>query len=234
MTPDELAGLEEEQRFLRRSLDDLERERAAGDLDDGDYETLRGDYERRLGSVGDAIAAGALPSAPPARRGRTLAAVVIVAVVGIGAGIAVAANMGARSPGDTITGEVPETSTDLLAQASALAQEGKYVEALEAYDRVLDTNPDDVEALAEKGLLLMSLANAAERPVLRTEAREALDRALAVDPDNPRTLFYLGLWYDLEGDDAAAESAFQEALATDPPPELRRAIEGFRSTTAGE
>ena len=37
----------------------------------------------------------------------------------------------------------------------------------------------------------------------------------------------------LRGDDEAAEARFQEALAADPPPELRRAIEGFRATTAG-
>ena len=34
---DELAHLEEERRFLLRSLDDLEREHAAGDVDAADY-----------------------------------------------------------------------------------------------------------------------------------------------------------------------------------------------------
>ena len=40
--------LEEQQRFLQRSLSDLEREHDAGDLDDDDYATLKHDYEARL------------------------------------------------------------------------------------------------------------------------------------------------------------------------------------------
>ena len=233
MNPDDLAALEEERAFLRRSLDDLDRELAAGDLDEVDHATLRADYERRLGSVGEAIAAGAMPAAPPRSRGRTLAVVGVVALVAVGAGVAVASNMGARKPGDTITGEVPSTTSELLAEAAALARDGEFVEALETYDRVLEANPDEVEALSEKGLLLLSLANAADRPVLRTQARASLDRALSLDPDNPRVHFYLGLWHDLEGNDEAAEASFQQALANDPPPDLRRAIEGFRETTAG-
>lgn len=231
--PDDLAALEEERRFLRRSLDDLVREHDAGDLDDGDFDTLRADYERRLARVQGAIDAGALPAAPPRRRGRTLVVSAVVAVAALGAGFVVAANAGSRAPGDTITGGVPTTPAQLLQEAARLAQAGEYVEALETYDEVLETNPENVEALSEKGLLLMSLSQAADRPVLRTEARAALDEALAVDPDDPRTLFYLGLWHDLEGDDDAAELRFQEALAKDPPPELRRAIEGFRETTQG-
>jgi cytochrome c-type biogenesis protein CcmI len=230
---DDLAALEEERRFLRRSLDDLERERAAGELDEADFTSLRADYERRLATVQAAIDAGELPAAPPRRRGRGLALVAVVAVLGVAAGLAVAASAGSRAPGDTITGAVPTSRAQLLQQAADLAQEGRYVEALETYDRVLDDDPDDVEALAEKGLLLLSLSQAADRPVLRSEARASLDRALAVEPTNPRTLFYLGLWHDMAGDDELAEERFQEALANDPPPALRRAIEGFRASTEG-
>ena len=233
MNPDELAALEEEQRFLRRSLDDLDREHAAGELADDDHATLRADYEARLATVTASIEAGELPAAPPRRAGRTLAAVALVAVVAVGAGLVVARNAGERAPGETITGKVPVSSGQLLAQASRLAQQGDYVEALQTYDRVLDSNPDDIEALTEKGLLLTTLAQAADRPSLREAARASLDHALAVDPDNPRALFYLGLWHDLGGDDEAAEAAFQQALANDPAPELRQAIEQFRASTEG-
>lgn len=231
--PDDLAALEEERRFLRRSLDDLDRERDAGELEPDDHETLRHDYEERLARVQAAIDGDALAPAPPRRLGRVLVVTALVVAAGVAAGFVVAANAGSRAPGDTITGDLPETSAQLLQEAARLAQAGRYVDALETYDRVLDENPDDVEALAEKGLLLMSLSQAADRPVLLSEARSTLDQALRRDPDNPRTLFYLGLWHDLDGDDAAAEARFQEALANDPPPDLRRAIEGFRETTAG-
>lgn len=231
--PDELAALEEERRFLQRSLDDLEAEHDAGDLDDADLATLRADYRRRLDRVQAAIDSGALPAAPRRGRVRVLAISAVVAVAAVGAGFVVAANAGSRAPGDTITGNVPTTPAELLQEAARLAQAGEFVEALETYDQVLESNPENVEALSEKGLLLLSLSQAADRPVLRTEARATLDEALAIDPDNPRTLFYLGLWHDLEGDDEAAELRFQEALAKDPPPDLRRAIEGFRETTEG-
>ncbi len=48
---DELARLEEERAFLLKSLDDLEREREAGDIDEHDYETLKDDYTRRAVTV---------------------------------------------------------------------------------------------------------------------------------------------------------------------------------------
>ena len=54
---DERAALEEERDFLLASLDDLERERAAGDVDDHDYRTLRADYTARAAAVLRALVA---------------------------------------------------------------------------------------------------------------------------------------------------------------------------------
>ena len=48
---DRLATLEEERRFLLRSLTDLEREHDAGDVDDLDYETLKDGYTFRAARV---------------------------------------------------------------------------------------------------------------------------------------------------------------------------------------
>ena len=45
--PDALAALVDERDFLLRSLEDLEREHDAGDVDDHDYETLKDDYTAR-------------------------------------------------------------------------------------------------------------------------------------------------------------------------------------------
>ena len=47
LNPDELARLEEERKFLLDSLRDVERERAAGDIDDADYATLKSGYTQR-------------------------------------------------------------------------------------------------------------------------------------------------------------------------------------------
>ena len=67
---DELARLEEERAFLLKSLDDLERERDAGDIDERDYETLKDDYTRRAVTVLRAIEAGKAKFAPPRRGAR--------------------------------------------------------------------------------------------------------------------------------------------------------------------
>ena len=45
------ASLEDERDFLLRSLDDLESEFDAGDLDDADYRRLKSDYTARAAEV---------------------------------------------------------------------------------------------------------------------------------------------------------------------------------------
>ena len=78
------AELEEERDFLLRSLDDLDREHEAGDLEDHDHRALKADYTARAATVlrrlqaldtppapvlGDADqAAGAVPEPPASRR----------------------------------------------------------------------------------------------------------------------------------------------------------------------
>ena len=51
MNPDRLAELEEERRFLLRSLADLEREHEAGDVDRVDYRALKDGYTVRAAAV---------------------------------------------------------------------------------------------------------------------------------------------------------------------------------------
>jgi tetratricopeptide (TPR) repeat protein len=97
--------------------------------------------------------------------------------------------------------------------------------ALEIYDEVIDDDAANVEAWAERGLLLASLSVGLERPALLDEARRSVDRALELDPDDSRSRFYLGLVELFTGDRPAATEAFESALAADPPPTLRRAIE---------
>ena len=55
LDPDVLAALERERDFLLRSLDDLDAERAAGDLDTSDHAALADDYTRRLAEVARSI-----------------------------------------------------------------------------------------------------------------------------------------------------------------------------------
>jgi hypothetical protein len=234
VNPDELAELEEQRSFLLRSLDDLERELAAGDVDELDAATLRDDYTHRLAEVQRAIETGqaSLPPPRPRRLGRTLVTVVLVVGLAVGAGFAVAGAMGSRKPGESATGSIRESNAGKLAQAAELGTDGKFVDALKLYDEVIEQDPENVEALSERGLLLVSLANASDKPELAARGVESINGALAVDAKNPRALFYLGLAKQLAGDVKGANEAWDAALANDPPTALRKQIEQFRASIA--
>ncbi|MCU1483362.1 MAG: hypothetical protein JWN67_108 [Actinomycetia bacterium] len=235
MNPDELAELEEQRSFLIRSLDDLDRELAAGDVDAVDAETLRDDYTHRLAEVQRAIETGhaELVRRVPARRpGRVVAAVVVVAGLAVGAGFAVANAAGSRKPGESATGTIRESNSSKLSQAVQLAQSGKYVEALKLYDEVIKQDPENLEALSDRGLLLIQVAYGSDNAPLAARGRESINSALAIDPKNPRALFYLGLSKQLAGDVKGANEAWDAALANDPPTALKQQIEQFRASIA--
>ncbi|HUI03103.1 MAG TPA: hypothetical protein VLZ77_06150 [Acidimicrobiales bacterium] len=62
-------ALEDERAFLLDSLEDLEREHAAGDLADDDYAALRASYTRRAAAVLRALQGDDAPRAPAPHRG---------------------------------------------------------------------------------------------------------------------------------------------------------------------
>jgi tetratricopeptide (TPR) repeat protein len=232
VNPDDLADLEEQRTFLVRSLDDLERELAAGDIDALDASTLRDDYTHRLAEVQRAIETGRVAiaeQAPPGRLGRRLVGAVLVVALAGGSGLFVANVAGSRKPGDAITGNITERNFDgLLTQAAQAAQDGRFADALENYDTVLDQDPTNVEALSEKGLLLASLALPSKRPTLLDEGEKLVRQAIEVEPDLARPRFYLGLVRQLRDDTDGALAAFDDALARDPSEALRADIEQYR------
>jgi len=218
--------------FLERSIEDLDRELAAGDLDPADASTLRADYERRLANL-DAPVEPA-PPAPTRRTGRTVAIVALVAVFAVGAGIAVGQAFGSRTPGQTLSGSIREFSADRLRRAAALQDEGEVLEALKVYDRIIRDDPENAEALAERGFLLLKLAASGGPQDFVADGQEYVDRAVELEPRNARWLVYRAMGLRLVGDDEAASKAVDDALAADPPPDLRRLIESIRSSVEGD
>ena len=95
--PDRLAELEEERDFLLRSLDDLDREHDAGDIDEADYPTLprRLHGPRRRRAAGHRVRArrrsptGGAPQPAPASRCGAAVVVVVAVAAGVlgGAGV---------------------------------------------------------------------------------------------------------------------------------------------------
>jgi tetratricopeptide (TPR) repeat protein len=185
--PDAYAALEEQRDFLLASLDDLERERTAGDIDEHDYEALRDDYTARAGAVLRALEEGeARYAASPRRGSRRLAAAVLagVLVLGIGAGILVARSSGSRSAGEEATGDVRLDVRELLAEAQQRLAEQEVLEAVMLYDQVLELQPDNVEALTYRGwaLVLSTLVD---------DGLGYLRQAVEVDPTYPDARIFL-------------------------------------------
>lgn len=100
-------ALEAEREFLLRSLDDLEAERADGNVDDGTYRELHDDYTARAAAVIRSLDTGTdvtPPPPPPASaiaRSLTVGGILAFALV---AAILLTHAVGQRHPGQTITG----------------------------------------------------------------------------------------------------------------------------------
>jgi hypothetical protein len=227
MSPDSLAELEDERRFLLRSLRDLDAERAAGDVDDTDYETLRDGYTKRAADVLRSIEEGksALPPKRPGRWRRNLIVAAIVVVVAAGAGILVARAAGQRTAGQTITGGAGGDETASLLSQARVALGVDVRTALGLYRQVLDRDPTNAEALTYSGwLLYIASGNAGEQA--RSEAVEAarqqMAKAITADQGYADPHCFLAIIATREGDDAAtATSEKARCLALDPPAEVR-------------
>jgi cytochrome c-type biogenesis protein CcmH/NrfG len=229
--------LEEERGFLLRSLDDLDREVAAGDLDAADADALRADYAHRLAEVQRSIEQ-VDPAPAEARRtragwGRRIVAGVIVVGIAGGSGLGVANWMGERRPGDTITGDTPASTSDLLDQAATYTNGGKVLDAIKTYDDVLARQPGNAIALAERGfLLLIAAQQAGGDAALVEQGKRSVELALRSAPNDPRFLFYLGVARFFEDDAAGANAAFDSAIANRAPADIVAAIQDFRARAA--
>jgi cytochrome c-type biogenesis protein CcmH len=245
LDPEDQGELERERDFLLKSLDDLEAERAAGNIDDASYTELHDDYTARAAATIRALRDGvdARPTAPPVpwrRRGLVIAGIVAFAVL---AAVSLAAALGARLPGQTSSGNAPQASSPStgerrarleaaaekspndpqprLALARFLEESGDTVESLKAYDQAVEIAPDNTDALANAGRLRYIVAgqvpSAEARQQLVTTARALLDRAVQADPNHADAHYYRGvLLADGFGDVDGAIGEFQRYLVLAP------------------
>ena len=107
MTSIDRDAIEAERDFLLRSLDDLEAERADGNVDAGTYQTLHDDYTARAAAAIRSLDAGTDLTPEPEAGGSkwmrrlTIGGIVVFALV---AAFALTHAVGQRQPGQTITG----------------------------------------------------------------------------------------------------------------------------------
>jgi tetratricopeptide (TPR) repeat protein len=228
LDPDTLAALEEQRDFLLRSLEDLEREHDAGDVDDHDYASLKDDYTARAARSIRAIeahhtrvAAARRPRSWP----RTMALLAGVVVFAVLAGVLVARFSGRREAGDALTGDIRESTRTQLDNARLALQQERYDDAIEIYDAVLAGQPDNVEAMAYKGRA--QIGNGDMDGVL------TLIDAAEANPSYPDTHYFLAGAFAIAGRYDSALKELDRFDALDPPPDLAAAADDLRSQIEG-
>lgn len=226
------AVLEEERDFFLRSLRDLEAEHTAGDIDDTDYRSLRTDYTaraaavlRRLRQLDEPAPAPPPAPIPSADRGRwwrrprrvVLVGTALAAVVAGGTWV-LASSTANRQPGGAVTGQAvgPEKVAALLQSSQKAAARGDGVGALRDLDAILAENPNQVQALAAKGWILVQT----RQPNLAAQGIGLLGRAVDLDPTYPVARLYRGVAYLASANPAAAAPDLQWYLDHAPDPAL--------------
>ena len=241
---DTLAELEEERRFLLRSLTDLERELEAGDVDRADYEVLRDGYTARAATVMRAIDHGreSLPPKGRSSRGVVAAWVVGVVVVAALAGWLMARSSGQRLSGQEMTGGAPADEVAVnLAEARNLLQSNEWAAAAERYRTVIELEPTNAEARTYTAWLLVLSAQGASPASAEVAIAEAQNIFVSVTTDEPgyadaHCLYAVTVArFIAEPDLGLASQQGELCLASNPPSDMRGLVTEFlEGLTAAE
>jgi tetratricopeptide (TPR) repeat protein len=109
----------------------------------------------------------------------------------------------------------PEMLQGMLQAARASLFEGRYNEAIAAYQAVLKREPKNVDAMTHLGLIVAIGGHA-------DTALETFEKALSLDPTYAPALLYRGqVLYEAKGDAAGAIRSWEKFVATAPPGEDR-------------
>jgi len=167
----------------------------------------------------------------PSRRRKLAITVVFAVVVGTGVGVLVARQSGQRLPLQTATGGIEDSTASLLSQAR-LAGPTDVKTAIDLYGRVLETDPDNVEALTYRAWLIMLSARQFDE-TLRTQAYAStiasLGRAIELEPAYPDAMCFLAIVVFRDGGDAASAKEFLDrCIERNPPAEVRGLVDALR------
>jgi tetratricopeptide (TPR) repeat protein len=115
----------------------------------------------------------------------------------------------------------PEMLAGMLRAARQSLMEGRYQEAITAYQAVLKRDSGNVDAMTHLGLIVAIGGHA-------DAALETLDRALAIDPGYPPAHLYRGqILYEVKRDYPGAVAAWQRFLALVPTGEEHDRVKGL-------
>ncbi len=221
----DIGPLQEQRDFLLRSLEDLEAERAAGDVDEHDYATLRDQYTARAAQVLREIEAGhgrPVPTSGGGSRRRTLLIAASVVAFAALSGLVVSQALGRRDAGEVATGGVRQSVTEKLNEAGRRASSGDLDGAIDLYEEVLATDPSNAEALTYKGW--MQTLNGDSAAGLTT-----LLSAATAHPTYPDVHAFLAVVFFRNGLVSQAGRELDRLDALDPPPAIRDLTLGLRA-----
>lgn len=177
---------------VKKSLQLLEREHKSGQIDDETYERERAKYLSIAAELIEKdsddiqVVADKEPKGKKSFRKIAIWSLIIGAVV-IAAFVVLSSNKSDRQGDQPLSGGVVGSNNDLLAQAATAQQQGDLAEALKLYEKVLDSDPKNIDALSSRGwsLYLASIAVSESNPEpvqpLVDESLKSLDRALEID-----------------------------------------------------
>ncbi|MCP3990735.1 MAG: hypothetical protein GY724_16780 [Actinomycetia bacterium] len=225
--------LEDQRDHLLRSLDQLDQELAAGDLDADDHRELTEAYTARLASILRRIEgedqAGVDADDSALLGWRQVFVIGALVVFAIGAGFLLAQASGERGVGDSLTGAIDGSSRAQVTRCQELGSiDGDLVGALECFDDVLAEDPENAEALSYRGWYLFLAAGALQDQATTDEERDQadelrasaliyFDRAIEADPRLPDPLAFRATLHDQEGASELACRDVAALLELDPP-----------------
>jgi tetratricopeptide (TPR) repeat protein len=217
----------DEREFLLKSLDDLEQERADGNIDDDTYKLLHDDYTARAAA---ALREETVPEPPRASRRMRMATIGGIIVFALVAAFGLSQAVGQRRPGQTATGNsqvgdpcknVANTYDATIACARSLVQNQNGTQAIEEFFAAAKLDPKQPEPPAYIGWL--SALESAQtqdknlRATLLRLAHTSIDRAIADDPTYPDAYVFKGLVLDrFDGKPQQAVPLFQKYLTLAP------------------
>jgi cytochrome c-type biogenesis protein CcmH len=233
--------------IYRDQLDEIERDRAAGLIEDNEAVSAQVEVSRRLIAAADAQTAlpSDVPSARWRRRAVAIMALVLLPVGATGLYLALgspllpdqplaprlAAARGNQSV-DTLIAQVeahlernPEDGRGWEVIAPVYLRLGRFDDAVKARRNALRLNGTTAEREAAFGEALVFAANG----VVTAEAKAAFERAVALDANGVQARYFLGLAAEQDGDRTQAAATWRALIEAAPPDApwldlLRRAL----------
>ncbi len=222
--PDTIAALEDQLEVQLRSLDDLEAEFAAGDMEPDDYQTLKDDYTVRVADTMRQLEHQQELGGPRSSRRINPLALAGLVVFAALSGWLLARSTGERGVNDILTGDISSTRQRVF-DCQEVAAGGEIVEALRCFDEVLLEDPDNPEALSYRGWYVVLTAPSAEAAGEIEQSAQLLetgltylDRAVDIDPTFPDARAFRAVVYDRMGDGEAACIEVATLISLNPPP----------------